>query len=237
MAGDGSSSWCAPPGLACLNANAHIKQEGILTVLVATAAYGWVYNYPKTAKFLTEREKAYVNERLKRDSDATRDEAFTWGNVSKAFKDPKVWLYGLGFHTMSLPLYTLSLFLVSPFSPSLPSRNAQPNPRCPANHHPTTRLHSRASATHDCSPLLRRLRPHPHHRRLQRALPPPRPLHHRLCPPRLNRLYNPPLHASPPPRSLILRHHPRSRGHLSRDRHRARLARQQRLWANETRDC
>ena len=30
-----------------------------------------------------------------------------------ALKDPKVWLYGLGFHTLSLPLYTLSLFLPS----------------------------------------------------------------------------------------------------------------------------
>lgn len=29
----------------------------------------------------------------------------------QAFRDPSCWLYGLGFHTMSLPLYTLSLFL------------------------------------------------------------------------------------------------------------------------------
>jgi hypothetical protein len=28
-----------------------------------------------------------------------------------ALKDYKCWLYGMGFHTMSLPLYTLSLFL------------------------------------------------------------------------------------------------------------------------------
>lgn len=27
-----------------------------------------------------------------------------------ALRDTKVWLYGLGYHTMSLPLYTLSLF-------------------------------------------------------------------------------------------------------------------------------
>ena len=31
--------------------------------------------------------------------------------MCKALSDPKVLLYGLGFHTMSLPLYTLSLFL------------------------------------------------------------------------------------------------------------------------------
>ena len=88
-------------------------QEGILTVLVSGAAYFFIANYPSTAKFLTEKERAYIYDRLSHDSDATRDETFTWPNVSKAFKDPKVWLYGLGFHTMSLPLYTLSLFLVS----------------------------------------------------------------------------------------------------------------------------
>ena len=84
-----------------------------MTVLVSAAAYFFIANYPATAKFLTEKERAYIHDRLSQDSDATRDEAFNWPNVSKAFKDPKVWLYGLGFHTMSLPLYTLSLFLVS----------------------------------------------------------------------------------------------------------------------------
>ena len=88
-----------------------------MTVLVATGAYFFVHNYPLTAKFLSDKERAFIHSRLKSDSDATRDEAFTWGNVSKAFKDYKVWLYGLGFHTMSLPLYTLSLFLVGLLPP------------------------------------------------------------------------------------------------------------------------
>lgn len=85
--------------------------EGLLTVIVSFIAYFFVVNYPSTAKFLTEDERAYIHKRLSTDTDATRNEAFTWGNVSKAVKDPKVWLYGLGFHTLSLPLYTLSLFL------------------------------------------------------------------------------------------------------------------------------
>ncbi|KAI9722909.1 MAG: hypothetical protein M1812_001357 [Candelaria pacifica] len=85
--------------------------EGILTVLVSLVAYFFIANYPDTAKFLTDHERSVIHLRLKEDSDATRNESFTWGNVSQAFKDPKVWLYGLGFHTLSLPLYTLSLFL------------------------------------------------------------------------------------------------------------------------------
>lgn len=85
--------------------------EGLLTVVVSVIAYFFIVNYPSTAKFLTENERAYIHKRLSSNTDATRDEAFTWANVSKAVKDPKVWLYGFGFHTMSLPLYTLSLFL------------------------------------------------------------------------------------------------------------------------------
>lgn len=85
--------------------------EGLLTIVVSLAAYFFIHNYPATATFLSEEERARVYARLKASNDATRDEAFSWKNVSMALKDPKVWLYGLGFHTMSLPLYTLSLFL------------------------------------------------------------------------------------------------------------------------------
>ncbi|OBT72679.1 hypothetical protein VF21_08564 [Pseudogymnoascus sp. 05NY08] len=85
--------------------------EGILTVVVAFAAYGFIHNYPKTAKFLTETEREFVQARLKADNDAANHELFSWASVLRAAKDPKCWLYGLAFHTLSLPLYTLSLFL------------------------------------------------------------------------------------------------------------------------------
>ncbi|KKY29149.1 putative mfs transporter [Phaeomoniella chlamydospora] len=85
--------------------------EGLLTVVVSIAAYFFIFNYPDTAKFITNEERSLIHQRLKDDTDATRSEGFNWTNVSRAFKDPKVWLYGLAFHTMSLPLYTLSLFL------------------------------------------------------------------------------------------------------------------------------
>ncbi|KAF2663781.1 MFS general substrate transporter [Microthyrium microscopicum] len=87
--------------------------EGILTVLVSLFAYFFIVNYPNTAKFLTPEERDFVQARLKADSDATAHEGFSWENVRSALKDPKCWLYGLAFHTMSLPLYTLSLFLPS----------------------------------------------------------------------------------------------------------------------------
>lgn len=73
-------------------------------------AYLFIHNYPSTAPFLSEPERAFIHARLK-GTDANNSEPFAWTNVLAALKDYKCWLYGLGFHTMSLPLYTLSLFL------------------------------------------------------------------------------------------------------------------------------
>lgn len=87
--------------------------EGLVTIVIAASAYFFIHNYPDTASFLSEKEKAFIQNRLEADSDATQHEGFNWGNVKKAFTDIKVYLYCLGFHTMSLPLYTLSLFLPS----------------------------------------------------------------------------------------------------------------------------
>ncbi|KXS96984.1 hypothetical protein AC578_5532 [Pseudocercospora eumusae] len=87
--------------------------EGILTCLVAISAYCFVADWPSKAKFVSEDERAFINARLKADSDATQNEGFSWSNVVLALKDPKVWLYNFVFHTLSLPLYTLSLFLPS----------------------------------------------------------------------------------------------------------------------------
>ncbi|EHK99674.1 putative Uncharacterized transporter [Glarea lozoyensis 74030] len=86
-------------------------QEGILTVIVALTAYLFIHNYPSTAPFLTEPERTLIHARLAHDTDATNDEKFAWSNVRAALADYKCWMYGFGFHTMSLPLYTLSLFL------------------------------------------------------------------------------------------------------------------------------
>lgn len=87
--------------------------EGLLTIVVAVPAYLLVTNWPSSASWLSLEEQAYINAKLKADCDATNVEGFTWQNVLAAFKDYRCWLYGLLFHTTSLPLYTLSLFLVS----------------------------------------------------------------------------------------------------------------------------
>jgi O-antigen ligase len=71
--------------------------EGILTVLISFTAYFFIQNYPDTATFLTDRERAFIQARLAADSDANRNETFSWANVVNAIKDHKAWLYGLAF--------------------------------------------------------------------------------------------------------------------------------------------
>jgi len=85
--------------------------EGLLTVVVAIAAYFFIHNYPATAKFLTKEEREQVLARLEHDSDATRNDKFAWSEVVQALKDPKIYLYGLSYHTTCLPGFTLSYFL------------------------------------------------------------------------------------------------------------------------------
>ena len=85
--------------------------EGLLTVLVSVLAYLFIPNYPSTSTFLTPPERAHVHARLSADTDATRPEPFAWSAVWGALTDIKSWLYCLAFHTLSLPLYTFSLFL------------------------------------------------------------------------------------------------------------------------------
>jgi nitrate/nitrite transporter NarK len=71
-------------------------------------------DWPAKATFVTPEEKELVTARLQADSDAVADESVSWKNVMSAMSDYKVWLYGACFHTLSLPLYTLSMFLVLP---------------------------------------------------------------------------------------------------------------------------
>jgi len=110
--GDGFSSLCVS-SFCVRRAILTAFQEGLLTIVIAVAAYWFISNYPDTVSWLSKEERTFIQARLRADSDSTNNEKFLWSDVVDALKDPKVWLYGAGFHTMSLPLYTLSLFLAS----------------------------------------------------------------------------------------------------------------------------
>lgn len=76
--------------------------EGIVTVLVAIFAFWALYDFPETASFLTEEERAFVVFRLKyqgqqkaagqSQSRVAQADEFKWEYVWAAFKDWQIWV-------------------------------------------------------------------------------------------------------------------------------------------------
>ncbi|KEF63294.1 uncharacterized protein A1O9_01271 [Exophiala aquamarina CBS 119918] len=86
--------------------------EGIITVAVAFSAFWFIYDSPRTARFLTTEEKDEVEYRLAHDTDGLADHydgKFMWD----AFKDWKIWLQCITYLGMVTPVYSFSLFLPS----------------------------------------------------------------------------------------------------------------------------
>ncbi|KAH8726485.1 major facilitator superfamily domain-containing protein [Phaeosphaeriaceae sp. PMI808] len=95
--------------------------EGILTVVVAIIAYFTLCDFPETATFLTEEERAFVVYRLKyqnfKDQDGgikvAQDDSFQWKFVKAAFLDWQIWTNIWVYWGIVCPLYGISLFLPS----------------------------------------------------------------------------------------------------------------------------
>ncbi|GAB1320005.1 High-affinity nicotinic acid transporter [Madurella fahalii] len=91
--------------------------EGIATTVVAGIAFYALYDFPETAGFLTDEERAFVVHRLRyqgqdpsRSRVAQADE-FKWGYVAQAFLDWHIWVNILVYYGIVCPLYGISLFL------------------------------------------------------------------------------------------------------------------------------
>ena len=72
--------------------------EGILTVIVAIVAFFTIYDFPETAQFLTEEERAWVVHRLKYQGSkrsgrmVAESETFNWKYVKDAFTDWQIYV-------------------------------------------------------------------------------------------------------------------------------------------------
>ncbi|KAK3686212.1 putative nicotinamide mononucleotide transmembrane transporter protein [Podospora appendiculata] len=84
--------------------------EGILTVVIAIIAYWAMQDYPATAKFLKEDERAEVQARLKRDRSSLADE-FDMKYFWAALTDWKIWVHMFITFFVYTGLYSYSLFL------------------------------------------------------------------------------------------------------------------------------
>ncbi|KKZ61720.1 hypothetical protein EMCG_03749 [[Emmonsia] crescens] len=87
--------------------------EGILTVVVAIMAFFLIQDYPETAKFLTEEERAWAIHRLRHQySDtAVKTEKFQWKYVKDALLDWQIYLSLITWYGIVCPLYGISFFL------------------------------------------------------------------------------------------------------------------------------
>ncbi|KAI2784535.1 MFS general substrate transporter [Daldinia loculata] len=93
--------------------------EGIATILVAILAFFVLYDFPETASFLTEKERAFIVFRLKYQGQlqgkesphVAQAEEFEWKYVLAAFKDWQIWVNLFVYWGVVCPVYGISLFL------------------------------------------------------------------------------------------------------------------------------
>ncbi|KIJ54472.1 hypothetical protein M422DRAFT_200255 [Sphaerobolus stellatus SS14] len=89
--------------------------EGLVTILAGVASFWIVQDFPDTAKFLTDKERAFVVWRLQQDGQfSAGGEKLKWDYIVASLKDWKTWN---GMHKLIIlfrsimPLYSFSLFL------------------------------------------------------------------------------------------------------------------------------
>jgi len=86
---------------------------------VAVGAFWGVHDFPETATFLTDDERAFIVYRLKYQGQkegqegghVAQSDEFSWKAVRSAFTDWQVWLGIVMFWGIVAPLYGISLFL------------------------------------------------------------------------------------------------------------------------------
>jgi hypothetical protein len=67
--------------------------EGIATVIVAIIAFFVIQDFPETATFLRDEERAFIVHRMKYDgTDVAIDNGFRWKYVKQAFLDWQIYL-------------------------------------------------------------------------------------------------------------------------------------------------
>ncbi|KAF8269706.1 MFS general substrate transporter [Lactarius quietus] len=88
--------------------------EGLTTVVAGVASFFIIQDFPDTARFLSEAERAMVIRRLQDDGQfSAGGEKFKLQNIISSLKDRKTWL-GIGMNIgCAMPIYSFSLFLPS----------------------------------------------------------------------------------------------------------------------------
>ncbi|KAF9523178.1 MFS general substrate transporter [Crepidotus variabilis] len=86
--------------------------EGVATVTVGLVSFFVLVDYPSSATFLTEEEKAFVIHKKKYDNSSVgEEEHFEFRHISAAAMDWQLWTHILLYFSIMGPLYGITLFL------------------------------------------------------------------------------------------------------------------------------
>ncbi|KIJ55289.1 hypothetical protein M422DRAFT_23900 [Sphaerobolus stellatus SS14] len=86
--------------------------EGLATVIAGALSFWIVQDFPDTAKFLTDKERAFVVWRLQQDDQfSAGGEKLKWKYIFDSLKDWKTWNGMIVYMGADMPLYAFSLFL------------------------------------------------------------------------------------------------------------------------------
>lgn len=139
--------------------------EGIATVVAAIAAFFLLHDFPETAKFLTEEERAFVVFRLKyqgqsakldgpgaRATQVAEADEFQWKYVRQAFMDWQIWVNIFVYWGVSICPQLSDLDVSADLY--LPDRlSAVRNKPFPTNDYQEPRIHFKYRAADDCPDL------------------------------------------------------------------------------------
>lgn len=141
--------------------------EGMVTVLVALWAFFALHDFPETATFLTEEERAFVVFRLKYQNQARGVEQagqvrvaeageFRWEYVWSAFKDWQIWVNIFVYWGVSR---YATLFCSAADTESVDCLSVVRHQPLPTNHHSKFRVYIQQIAATDHSNLYHRRHP------------------------------------------------------------------------------
>lgn len=134
--------------------------EGIVTVVVAVMAFFIVHDFPETASFLTEEERAFVVFRLKYQGQAqgkggsrqvAQAEEFKWEYVWQAFRDWQIWVNIFVYWGVSAYLLPTSHYCVKSLTLTCGCRSSVRYTASVSSYPPSFKL---GSATHPAEPNL-----------------------------------------------------------------------------------
>ncbi|KAK1689894.1 putative pantothenate transporter [Colletotrichum godetiae] len=76
--------------------------EGLVTLVLGTAVYFLLPDFPPTAKWLTEKEKAFIQARLPPNAPRAEEMNFNFSEIVDSLKDRRLWLFTLIWATFTV---------------------------------------------------------------------------------------------------------------------------------------